>query len=152
MATIRVSIDELSEFDANLRTIKNNIVELSHVMSRVVSKIVNEQVIEDIAVQNEINSLYEDIKNLEFELDNYIYDINLIKNEFKSIDDKLRNDSVELKNMIHDLLRKTRNSFIPATYSINSSTISEESEHVMKVYGVNEKINQTTELSKYTDK
>ena len=68
MATIRVSIDELSEFDANLRTIKNNIVELSHVMSRVVSKIVNEQVIEDIAVQNEINSLYEDIKNLEFEL------------------------------------------------------------------------------------
>lgn len=37
--TIRISFEELSEFDANLKTIKNNITELSQVMDRVVNKL-----------------------------------------------------------------------------------------------------------------
>lgn len=151
MSTIKVSINDLAEFDANLRNIKSNVEELIQVMGRVVYKVVNEQVIEDIPTQNEINSLYESIKHLGVELDNYIYDINLIKDEFKAVDEKLSNDSIELKNMIQDLLRKTRNSFIPATYSINSSTVSEESEGAMKVYGIDDKINLTTELSQYNE-
>lgn len=147
--TIRISFDELSEFDANLKTIKNNIIELSQVMDRVVNKVVYERIVTDPNVINDIENLSMDIRNLEVDLDAYIYDINLIKEEFKSIDEKIKNDSIELKNMIQDLLRKTKNAFIPATYSINSSISSEENESAMKVYGVDEKVNMTIELDQY---
>lgn len=147
--TIRISFDELAGFDANLRTIKSNIAELSLVMDRVVNKIVYERIVTDMAVINDIENLSLEIKTLEEELANYIYDINLIKEEFKLIDEKIKNNSVELKNMIQDLLRKTSNSFIPATYSINPSILSEENENAMRVYGVDEKVNQTIELDQY---
>ena len=147
--TIRVSFDELSEFDSNLKLIKSNIVELSHVMNNVVNKVVYEKIITDQVVIDEIEKLAVDISNLEIELDKYIYDINLIKEEFKLIDEKIKNNSVELKNMIQDLLNKTKNSFIPATYSVNASISSEENEDALKVYGVDEKVNLTTELNQY---
>ena len=149
--TIRISFEELSEFDANLKTIKNNIIELSQVVDRVVNKVVYEKIVTDPIVVSDIEKLADDIRNLEVELDAYIYDINLIKEEFKSIDEKIKNDSIELKNMIQDLLRKTKNTFIPATYSINSSISSEENESALKVYGVDEKVNLTIELDQYNN-
>ena len=149
--TIRVSYDELAEFDLNLKRIKSNINELSSVMERVTNKIVYECIISDNTIVNEVNNLSTSINELEAELDNYIYDINLIKQEFQVIDEKLKNDSIELKNMIQDLLNKTKNSFIPATFSINAAITSEANENVMKVFGVDEKINQTIELSKYNN-
>lgn len=149
--TIRVSYDELAEFDSSLKRIKSNINELSSVMERVTNKIVYERIIYDNTIVNEVNSLSTSIKELEYELDKYIYDINLIKQEFQVIDEKLKNDSIELKNMIQDLLNKTKNSFIPATFSINAAITSEANENIMKVFGVNEKINQTIELSKYNN-
>ena len=93
----------------------------------------------------------EEIKDLSFDLDAYIYDINLIKDEFRNINQKLKDNSTELKNMIQDMLNISKNSFVPATFSINASISSEENESAMKAFGVNEKINQTIELSKYRD-
>ena len=147
--TIRISYDELTEFDGNLKTIKNNINELSMVMEQVTNKIVYERIVSDNTVVTEIEKLSQDIKELESELEKYIYDIDLIKQEFKDIDDKLKNDSIELKNMIQDLLNKTKNSFIPATYSISASISSDANESAMKIFGIEEKVNQTIELSKY---
>lgn len=146
---IRISIDELNEFDSNLKNIKSNINELAHVMDKIVNKIVVERIVTDLTVANDLESLATEINELENELGNYIFDINLIKEEFKAIDYKLKENSNELKNMIQDLLRKSKNSFIPATYSINSSISSGENEDALKVCGINEKINLTTELNQY---
>lgn len=146
---IRVDTNELEEFNNNLKKIKGNIDELNILMDRVMGKVIIEKLITDPQVVYEVQQLSDEINTLRNDLDSYIYDVNLIKDEFKQIDQKLKEDSVELKNMIQDLLSKTKNSFIPATYSINASISSEENEAAMKVFGVDEKINQTIELSKY---
>ena len=148
---IRIETNELEEFNSNLKKIKTSVEELNILMERVKGKVLIEKIITDPSVISEIEELASDINNLKDELGNYIYDINLIKDEFKAIDQKLKEESVELKNMIQDLLRKTKNSFIPATYSINASISSDESQAAMKVFGVDEKVNQTIELGKYNE-
>lgn len=148
---IRIETNELEEFNGNLKKIKANVEELNILMERVKGKVMVEKIITDPMVINDIEELSNEINYLKEELGNYIYDINLIKDEFKSIDQKLKEESVELRNMIQDLLRKTKNTFIPATYSINSSISSEENQAAMKVFGVDEKVNQTVELGKYSE-
>ena len=146
---IRVNTNELEEFDNDLKKIKGNVDELSILMDRVTGKVIIEKIISDPAVISDVQQLSNEINTLRNDIESYIYDVNLIREEFRRIDQKLKDDSIELKNMIQDLLSKTKNSFIPATYSINVSISSEENESAMKLFGVNEKINQTIELSKY---
>ena len=148
---IRVDTNELEEFNVSLKKIKGDIDELNILMDRVMGKVIFEKIISDPAVVSDVEQLSEEIKDLSFDLDAYIYDINLIKDEFINLNQKLKDNSTELKNMIQDMLSISKNSFVPATFSINASISSEENESAMKAFGVNEKINQTIELSKYRD-
>lgn len=149
--TIRIRTEELDEFKSNFTKIKNNIEELCGAMDKVTNKVVLENIIAGSALISDVEKLNGDIYKLKEEIEYYIHDIDLLVDEFKNTDLHLKESSIELKNIIEDMLRKSKNSFIPATYSINSSICSEENEKVMSLCGVNDKSNQTIELTKYNN-
>lgn len=146
---IRVNTEELSEFNSVLKTIKNNLEDLTYAMGRVINNITYGEIIPDTSIITDVEKLNTDINSLKHEIECYIHDVNLISEEFTDADLKTKESTVELQNMIHDLLTKSKNSFIPATYSINSSISSDENEKVLSMCGLNEKVNVTVDLTKY---